>query len=238
MKKLKIKNSKLKIFYSAIRNLKSEIGLTLIEIMVVIAILAIMSSTLFSLFQGSLFSQRRGTNKALVYSEARAALDMMSREIEQAIVDERVNIHYELWNGPSPYQPAGESIGDEFYFIAPIMGDAIEGVRLRGIGYWLEKKGNNIFLKRYYNARPDLDVPAFNFSDGGSSELIGNVSDLKFKYWDDTTLQFEDPNYPITSGYALPKAIKIILVMQYEEEKDVTDTAVFMTVVDIPGSGQ
>ncbi len=59
-------------------------GLTLIEVMIVVAILAVISSTLFSVFQSSLFSQRKGTNKAIIYSEARAALDMMSREIEKA----------------------------------------------------------------------------------------------------------------------------------------------------------
>ena len=114
------KENNLSIKLSTINYQLSTKGLTLIEIMVVVAILAIISSTIFSVFQGSLLSQRRGTNKALIYSEARAALDMMSRDIEKAMVDERIGAHYELWDGGSPYQAVNSSIGDEFYFIAPM----------------------------------------------------------------------------------------------------------------------
>ena len=91
---VKIKDSRFKIqnSESSIFNFQFSMskGLTLIEVMVVVAILAIISSSIFSIFQGSLLSQRRGTSKALVYSEARAALDMMSRDVEKAMVDERV----------------------------------------------------------------------------------------------------------------------------------------------------
>ena len=48
------------------RNINKK-GLTLIEVMIVVAILAVISSTLFSEFQSSLFSQRKGTNKAIIF---------------------------------------------------------------------------------------------------------------------------------------------------------------------------
>ncbi len=220
--------NKLKIF-------KSAMGLTLIEVMVVVAILAVISSTVFSVFQGSLFSQRRGSNKALIYSEARAALDMMSREIEQAMVDERIGAHYELWNVASGDRT--NSIGDEFYFIIPNeKGDLCE------VGYWLngtagDNKADTV-MRHYTSNSTDFD---FNTRHGNqdSDALIGSVSDLKFEYWDKTTSKFERATISTSPGiYALPKAVKITLVMQYEPEKDDIRHDTFITVVNIPGSRQ
>lgn len=220
-------------------------GLTLIEVMVVVAILSIITSTLFSVFQGSLLSQRRGTNKALIYSEARAALDMMSREIEKAFVDERIGAHYELWNGNSGYRTITGSIGDEFYFIAPMDNSGIGD--LCKVGYWLS---TDKILRRYFMASGLLDYATYknvgvaggdynenSNTNSGANALIGNVSDLQFQYWNESTSRFDDPNLG-TLGYALPKAVKITLVLEYPMEKDITDTAIFTTVVNIPGSGQ
>lgn len=250
-KRKKIKNgyrlSVIGFFEHRIPNTEHRAGLTLIEIMVVVAILAIMSSTLFSLFQGSLFSQRRGTNKALVYSEARAALEMMSREIEKAMTDERKGIHYELWDFSDSCPYRSNSIADEFYFVAPINADNESNTDYIGdlseIGYWLNGVSGDdepdILMRHYTSEATDFvfSQPLGN-PNISSDALIGNVKDLQFQYWNETTSQFDDPSYPTTSGYALPRAIKITLVMQYEIEKDESQQDTFITVVDIPGSGQ
>jgi prepilin-type N-terminal cleavage/methylation domain-containing protein len=244
----KIKDSRFKIQdsnkESSILNFQFSMnkGMTLIEIMIVVAILAVMSSTLFSVFQGGLFSQRRGTNKALVYSEARAALDMMSREIEKAFVDERIGAHYELFDGGSGYRIS--SIEDEFYFVVPM--DNGGETDLCKVGYWLS--ADNV-LRRYFIATDSIssyDTYKSNTEVGGdyweqasinsgANELIGNVSDLQFQWWNNSIPGFDDNTI---SGDVLPRAIKIIITMQYEMEKDVADTAIFTTVVSIPGSGQ
>ena len=250
--KFKIKNSrfpegKSSTSYGAgkIQNLKSSItnpqssmskGLTLIEVMVVVAILSIITSTLFSVFQGSLLSQRRGTNKALVYSEARAALDMMSREIEKAFVDERIDAHYELWDVDSTYRHVNDSnVGDELYFIIPNdEGDLCE------VGYWLQgvsgDEGDTV-MRHYTSDTTDFD---FNTRHGNqdSNPLIGHVSNLKFEYWDEGFLQFVKPLPSPLEGYALPKAVKITLVLEYPIEREEIRHDTFITVVNIPGSGQ
>ena len=58
---------------------------------------------------------------------------MMSREIEKAIVDERIDAHYELWNGSSTYRTFTGSIGDEFYFVAPMDNSGIGDLCTGGI---------------------------------------------------------------------------------------------------------
>ena len=221
------------------KSLMSE-GLTLIEVMIVVAILALMSSTIFSVFQGSLLSHRRGTNRALICSEARAALDMMSREIEKAIVDERENIHYEVWDVSDSCTYRTYSVADEFYFIAPVNADNNDDDHrdLSEVGYWLKGDGSDTTLMRHYTSG-STNFVFYGGGNGNSDALIGNVSDLQFEYWDDVTSQFIGTTISaVPQIYALPKAVKITLVMEYEPEKEQIRHDTFITVVDIPGSGQ
>jgi len=207
-------------------------GLTLIEVMIVVAILAVISSTLFSVFQSSLFSQRKGTNKAIIYSEARAALDMMSREIEKAFVDERIGAKCLGQDGSG----IGVDISDTFLFIAPLNPNNDNSPpdytgELCEVEYRMSTEGT--IQRRYISAKTD-----FVFDNSGRQPLIGNVSNLQFEYfngqqwidgWDDAG----------DSTLVLPRAIKITLVMQYEPEKDRDDIQdTFITIVNIPGSGQ
>ncbi|MBU0534401.1 MAG: GspJ family type II secretion system protein [Candidatus Omnitrophica bacterium] len=222
-------------------------GLTLIEVMIVVAILAVISSTLFSVFQSSLFSQRKGTNKAIIYSEARAALDMMSREIEKAFVDERNGA--ECWGldgtGGNP---------DTFLFIAPLNPDAdikspkadYYQAELCEVGYWMT---NEELMRGWTTRTNDFDFDSnndsvFDVSDlGSTASLIGSVSNLQFEYFDGqqwTTIyanpgDWDDAGNPTL---VLPRAIKITLVMAYESEKDDIRHDTFITIVNIPGSGQ
>jgi type II secretion system protein J len=218
-----------------LRIFKSEIGLTLIEVMVVVAILALIASTIFTVFQGSLLSERRGTNKALVYSEARAALDMMSREIEQAMVDERIPI--ECWG-----RDGGGDDSDTFLFIAPLNSDNTydDMEDLCEVGYWMN---NGELIRKYETGSIDFDLSTHN----NFNTVIENVFDLQFNYfdgqqwtpngwWDE--LAVYGAGFPPDPVDVLPKAIKITLVMQYEPEREEIRYATFITIVNIPGTGQ
>ncbi|MCK4904819.1 prepilin-type N-terminal cleavage/methylation domain-containing protein [bacterium] len=215
-------------------------GLTLIEVMIVVAILAVISTTLFSVFQSSLFSQRKGTNKAIIYSEARAALDMMSREIEKAFVDERIGAECLGLDGTG-------DLPDTFCFIAPLNPDNTKEVgkyngELCEVGYWLA--GNE--LKKGWTTKKNN----FKFFDignkkdfGNENALIGSVSNLQFEYFDGQqwTTGANAGWWDDGAGNPrqdLPRAIKITLVMQYESEKDEIRHDTFITIVNIPGSGQ
>jgi len=214
-------------------------GLTLIEVMVVVAILAVISSTLFSVFQSGLFSQRKGTNKALVYSEARAALEMMSREIEKAMVDERIPLECLGQNGSG----AINDRADTFLFFAPLNPNNSGGkykAELCEMGFWVDV--NNQELIRNYETDNSIDFDLDTRNNWGV--LIGNVYDLQFEYFDGliwTTGTIYEGLWDDFSGKpvaVLPRAIKITLVMQYESEKDEEKQDTFITIVNIPGSGQ
>lgn len=204
-------------------------GLTLIEVMVVVAILAIISSTLFSIFHGSLLSQRRGTNKALIYSEARAALDMMSREIENAIVDERIPLYCEGIDG---------GIGsDTFLFFAPLNPDSSSSP-YRGdlceVGYWLGVPGSGSdtdLVRGWTTGAINFDLSDFGFQNA----LISSVHDLQFNYFDG---QYWTPDGWWGPNITLPYAVRITLVLEYEIEREDIRHDTFITVVNIPGSGQ
>ena len=167
---------------------------------------------------------------------------MMSREIEKAMVDERKGIGFEIWNGDSTYRT--NSIANEFYFVAPINADNNNTGNYKGdlseVGYWVKEDSSDTILMRHYTS----NATNFNFSNGSSNALIGNVSGLRFEYWDEINNQFTSP-LPLPpppafygNNTALPRAIKITLTMKYEMEKDDEREQDFTTIVNIPGSGQ
>ncbi len=63
----------------------SRKAFTLIEMLVTVAILAIIGTSFYTIFQGSLVSSRRGLNLALVSSNLRAAMDYLVKDLKSAI---------------------------------------------------------------------------------------------------------------------------------------------------------
>ena len=204
-------------------------GFTLIEIMVVVVIVSLIAIILFTLFRGALLAYRKGTNRALIYSEARAALDMMSREIKKMIVDDRRNIGWQL--NCSKFLIKRESLATEFFFVSPLNPNHHnkEGYQgdLTEVGYWLNENTNT--LMRHYTAK----ATDFNFKTGNSNEVIGNVRDLQVEYFDGEDWFQSTGGRKVTIW--LPHAIKITLTMEHEEGGQVRENS-FTTVIYILGS--
>jgi len=210
-------------------------GLTLVEILVVTVILALIVSVIFTLFQGGLLSYRKGTDRALIHANARAVLDLMSREIEQAMTDERRNIHCRGCNGPTVKTTNGKATTDEFFFIAPLCRTSGK-VDICEVGYWL--KDDNMLMRHYITE--DANAYDFEFHDesgdspnDNSDEVIGNISDLQFEY-------FDGSNWANTWGpsYTLPSAVKITLTLEFPLERGEVRQDSFISIVYIPGSGR
>lgn len=72
-------------------SLSSASGFTLIELLTSLAILAILSSLLFAAFSQASKAWLLGESRVETFTQARAALDFMSRELSQAIVNPSVS---------------------------------------------------------------------------------------------------------------------------------------------------
>lgn len=86
-------------------------GFTLVELMASVAILGVMTFLLFSAFEQTSKAWLQGESRVETYSSARAALDYMSRELAQAMVNSNGLQFVGLTNAVAFIAPAGDAYG-------------------------------------------------------------------------------------------------------------------------------
>ena len=103
-------------------------GFTLTEILVAVTILAITVAAIYTSFKGGLTSWTKGTIRMERYQNARAALEMMSREISAAIIiaaDGSYQIDF--YGVDNTETVSGETVDDDYLcFVAPVREDPDE----------------------------------------------------------------------------------------------------------------
>ncbi len=179
---------------------------TLIEILIALSILAIVVVSSYTVLRGIADSWLKGESRTERYKNARVILDIMSREISQAIVC------------PAPVHRGGVNLqpvyclgqGDKVFFVYPV-GRSEDKSDLVEVGYWLRTTDNT--LVRHYQANPD-----YNFQTADSIDEIGeNISQVEFKYYDGSSWKESwDSRLEGAQNGQLPKAIKLRLVLTGE----------------------
>ena len=142
-------------------------GFTLVEILIALAILAVIVTSTFVIFRSSAQSWQKGEKRSERYHNARIAMGKMSTEISQAVVSE---------NKLSKFIGDNEEVG----FVSFV--STAEGIfELVEIEYWLDE--NVRFLMR----NEDID-PDFDFSSQDNSDILAeNITLLQFSYYDGLT---------------------------------------------------
>jgi len=223
----------------------SSFAFTLIEIMITTAVLALLITGIYSIFKGGTDSWTKGNVRMERYQNARAILEMMSREISCAMVNEARKI-YMLGINDDGTQIKTGSTKDELFFIAPLYPasdmQTYNKCDLLEIGYWI--KADTEIMRHYVTSSATTCYDfLFNSNDSSNDNSLGvKAADLQFYYYynnDDADSQVDwnslEDQYP-NDGYAdgLPKKIKIILKTRDEEARE--DTQTFETTVFIPGA--
>ena len=220
----------------------SSRAFTLIEIMITTVVLSLLIAGVYSIFKGSADSWTKGNVRMERYQNARAILEMMSREISCAMVNEARKI-YMLGVDNNGFQT--NSIKDELYFVAPInpTSDIILNNKsdLCEMGYYIKGDASDTEIRRIcmesnldFVFKPELESGFQNNSLGIA------VVDLQFYYYynnDDADSQVNwgsNDSDADTYLYKLPKKIKIVLKTRDEEARE--DTQTFETTVFIPGA--
>ncbi len=170
---------------------------TLIEILIALSILVIVVVSSYTVLRGIADSWLKGEARTERYKNARVILEIMSREISQAMVN---------------LQPAyclGQ--GDKVFFVYPV-GRSEDKSDLVEVGYWLRTTDNA--LVRHYQANPD-----YNFQTADSIDEIGeNISQVEFKYYDGLSWKESwDSRLEGAGSNQLPKAIKVRLALTDEK---------------------
>lgn len=237
-------------------------GFTLVEVIIVMAILSIFITSLFTVFKNSIDACKKSETRLEIYQNARAVLDTMSREIPMAMFDPAAGIHVKGYEAGSGIKP--DSTGDEFYFIAPLNpGEEDNKSDLCEAGYWLDETNN--VLKKFYVTDDRIEDPSdpefdYDFTTptgkSNSYNLGLNVMDLNFTFhyrdsggnWQETADATWDSaansvgNYDVNDNAknpdGLPNAVGIEITIKdpnvKDEDVEPKDEYTFSTLVYMP----
>ena len=172
-------------------------GFTLVEILVALAILAMIVASTFTIFRSASKSWQKGETRRERYQNARIAISRMGAEISHAVINSN---------------PLCRFTGDKnkLSFVSFVSTDA--GVfELSEVEYWLDS------AKRLLIRNDEID-PDYDFTTYGHSDILSdNIRELEFSYFDGLVWQ-DAWNPDRTSGFGLPKAVKIKI--KVEDKKD------------------
>lgn len=182
-------------------------GFTLVEILIALAILAMIVASTFTIFRSSSSSWQKGERRSERYHNARVAIGKMSMEISHAVIAGGANSKF-----------IGEKKTVRFISFVSASSGVFE---LAEIGYWLDKK--NCALMRNEDIDPDYD-----FSTQDSSDILAdNISELEFSYyngsiWSDTWDSDSSGKEQEKDNYekALPEAVKIKIEIEDKQNKE------------------
>ncbi len=191
-----------------------ERGFTLVEMLIALAILAMIVVSTFTIFRSSSRSWQKGEARSKRYHNARMAIGKMSTEISQAVISENTLSEF-----------IGEK--DEVSFISFV--SSASGIfELTEVEYWLD--AGEKFLMRNEDTEPDYDFTTQDYSD----ILAEGISQLEFSYYDGkewteswgTETAAEDEEDEEGEGFKqekeniLPKAVKIRIKVEGKKGKE------------------
>jgi prepilin-type N-terminal cleavage/methylation domain-containing protein len=184
---------------------------TLIELLASMAILSLIMVMLFSAFEQISKAWTNGENRVETFTQARAVLDLMSRELSQAIATSKIAINgqdntHVYFVAPLNNDPANQSdlceVGYEYAFTPGIPGTPYTSTLTRklteptnaniGSSIW------NIYAALWWNG-----------FDNTKDAILANdtILSLTFQYWDPAANKFVNTY----SGNKVPLAIQIVL---------------------------
>ena len=174
-------------------------GFTLVEILISLAILAIIVASTFTIFRSASKSWQKGETRSERYQNARNAISKISTEISQAVINS---------------DPLCKFTGDKnkVSFVSFVSTES--GVfELSEIEFWLD--GAKRLLMRNSEIDPDFDFTTYGHSD----VLSENISELEFSYYDGT-VWLDTWNSDQALGIDLPKAVQVKIKVGDKKAKE------------------
>lgn len=220
-------------------------GLTLIEVLISSVIFAILATSLFVVFKAGLDSWRKTQGHLEVYQNARAALDIMTRELSAAYLNPSNSaITFRGFFGPMGRSgwvtPSG---ADEVFFIAamnPSLNYANATSDLCKVGYYLDNTTNQ--LMRYSHYVKAGDAPDYDFSHNAPSDNVSfrkvasNITGFSLRYSDSTgsptNLKWDSTSASAPAQYG-KKPVRVEITLTVKEPNS-SKTQDFIAGVCIP----
>ncbi len=196
---------------------RSESGLTLLELLLAVTLTTVLTGAIFTALRAGQGSVAQGERKSERYTNARAALDVMSREVQCAVVSSV---------GSNEYKLIGTNPGSGTEDVMDLVSTAIVGASylydLYEVGYQLDTTNDRI------QRREDMSVDGT--FDSSYEDLAERATGLNIRYYKASTSSWQD-TWDSTGADAglLPGAVEISLTVQDELAKE--DPQTFTTVV-------
>lgn len=200
---------------------------TLVELLVVMAILGVLVSTLYTSFKGGTNSWKAGDARSQRGQNARAALEIMSRDLKAAFTRASSTVLQFQGNDGSwtdtGVTPSVIRAADGVYFTAASnYPNASADYDLEEVGYYLVTAARALY-------RLEADTINSDLTDGAGTELAPHVIGVDLRYNDGTSWS-SNGNY--TKSSTLPKAVEITLSV--EDEDQIETPRDYKTIVYIP----
>lgn len=174
-------------------------GFTLVEVLIALAILAMIVASTFTIFRSASKSWQKGETRRERYQNARNAISRINSEISQAVIN----------NSPLCKFIGGKNKVSFFSFVSTDSGV----FELSEVEYWLDSSKK--FIMRNDEINPDYDFTTYQHSD----ILSDNISELEFSYFDGSVwADIWDSDQ--TAGISLPKAVKIRIKVEDKKNKE------------------
>jgi general secretion pathway protein J len=174
-------------------------GFTLVEVLIALAILAMIVVSTFTIFRSASKSWQKGETRSERYQNARNAIYRISTEISQAVINSNPLCKF-----------TGDKNKVSFISFVSTESGAFE---LGELEFWLDGAGR--FLMRNDDVDPDYDFTTYDHSD----VLSENVSELEFSYFDGAVWT-DAWNTDQALGIGLPKAVKIKIKIEDKKSKE------------------
>ena len=202
---------------AALRDRGSRAAFTLTELMVSMAILGLIMVMLFTIFEQVNKAWLNGENRVETFTPARAALDLLSRELSQAIATPNITFYGDV---------------NRVYFIAPLNTDPANQADLCEVGYEYESvdtsgkptmkitrrltlpNAANVGVGGYWDfyANPTTWWAVSSFDPKTGATLATNsILNLEFQYLNKAGTPYPAPYQSQANGNTLPYAVVISL---------------------------
>jgi prepilin-type N-terminal cleavage/methylation domain-containing protein len=172
---------------------------TLVEVLIALAILAMIVVSTFTIFRSASKSWQKGETRSERYQNARNAIYRISTEISQAVINSNPLCKF-----------TGEKNRVSFISFVSTESGVFE---LSELEFWLDGAGR--LLMRNDDVDPDYDFATYDHSD----VLSENVSELEFSYFDGAVWT-ETWNSDQALGVGLPKAVKVKIKVEDKKSKE------------------
>jgi len=199
-------------------------GLTLVELLVVMAVMSILISSLYTVFNSSMEAWSRSDMRLEVFQNARAVLDQMSRELAGAMIEGAAGFYGVDGQG---------EVADSIEFVTFFDG------ALYQIKYTLNR-GDNILVREYEKDPDDFANHIYTTTD-----FAGMIEDVSFQYWDpgverNSFNTWENKGLDAWSSdtqLQLPRAVRIVIDMRSTKmEEGGVNAYRFEDIVYLPNS--